>query len=378
MSQIQIRDRNNRALPLINIRLSLGQDGPEDSIFDYETDNAGNKGWPVPFWPTRDYTLHINKRNIDIRYQSLEVYVPTPSSGNYDDVQIILNRTSLEKLQINSKRLYTVSGRSTFIKGETGFLDYFRFLRGEDIRPLLEQSESLGSNCRRNFLMTMNTGVAAGIGPCNPEDFGNAFYDKFSEFMSLYNEYGLYGYFSIFPDNGLFPAWAGNTSKQITHWNKLGDIAKNIDNVFAFELTNEPNAHTFNQVNRSAFSKINNLLCCSMSYGTEYGGNRYPPPYWDFGDLHPPRGYPHSVKDCNQSDNPNYSAGEATLVGEPLGFGSIPNRESDPNIAREIAGSAIGTSIGIIYHSQHGGFSQLYDFVEHNCALAWFDILNGN
>jgi len=376
MSLIQLVDNKGNQLPFINIRLGANGQTLKQSYDDKFTNHQGNTAWPNPILSNQGYDLYVNLKedNINPRYAGKIEHI---DNFNFDSITIDLKTipVKLEKLKLRSKRLYTASDKSYFIKGETGFLDYFRFLRGENIRPLLEQSNSLGSNCRRNFLMTMNTGVAAGIGPCNPENFGNDFYDKFPVFLELYKEYELYGYFSVFPDNGLFNSWANQTSKQVNHWNRLGAIASNIDNVFAFELTNEFQAKQENNVDRNAFNKISNLLCCSGSYGESSEGNRYPPPYFDFGDYHSPRSYPNEVKDCNVANNPNYLAGEPTLLGEPLGFGSTPNRERNPVIAREMAGSAISTGIGIFYHSQNGGFSQLYDEVEMPCAIEWFGIL---
>lgn len=374
MPQIKLYDKKGKPLPFINIRLAINGQSEEDAYDERFIDFAGNTAWPNPLPSPSGYDLYVNYRNVNEKYVNKLVHV----SNLNDDVIINLDGSPLEKLVIKDKRLYTKSDASYFIKGESAFLDYYRFLRGENIRPLLEQSETLGGNCRRNFMMTFNTAKAAGLPPFNPEDFGDDFYNKFPDFMTLYAEYEQYGYFSIFPDNGLFPSWKDKTGKQLVHWNKLGAIAAKIDNVFGFELTNEFQAKSDNNVDRNAFSKITNLLCCSGSYGESPEGNRYPEPYFDFGDYHSPRHYPNSVKDCNAANNPNRLAGEATLVGEPLGFGDRSldsRREDDPNIAREMAGSGIGTLIGIFYHCTHGGFSQLYDNVELNCGDAWFEML---
>lgn len=62
MSQVQVRADHENGQPLgrIVIRISNGTQSSDEAIFDYETDLAGNKGWPIPHWPQADYTLHVN------------------------------------------------------------------------------------------------------------------------------------------------------------------------------------------------------------------------------------------------------------------------------------------------------------------------------
>ncbi len=268
---------------------------------------------------------------------------------------------------------------NVFLKGESGFLDLCRLLHGESIRPLLQQSLRMGSNGRRNFLMTFNTAQAAGLPPFNPDDFPN-YYDMFEEMLKLYAEYGQYLYGSVFPDNGLFSSWAGNTQKQIDHWNRLGTIAQRYNNVWGLELTNEINAKLYNKVDQSKFSPIPGVICCSGSWTDDLGNPLDYPIQFDIVDFHQRRNYPKSVVDACVANYPWREKGKATLLGESLGFGSKatnPNREDDPRIAKEIAGSGRGTSCGMIYHSTHGAFSQLYDDTERVCGEAWFKELEG-
>lgn len=95
MSQIQIRDQQGRGLPGINIRVAEGQKSSDAAIFDFESDSSGNKGWPIPFWPKADYTLHINQPEVGVpqnpRYESKSVLVPAAQFPN--DVRIELQST---------------------------------------------------------------------------------------------------------------------------------------------------------------------------------------------------------------------------------------------------------------------------------------------
>lgn len=365
MAQIKLRDQEGIGVPLVNIRLGINGQNVDEAYDDKFTEpDSGTTAWPNPLPSSAGYDLFVNYVHKLDDYESKTVHVE-----NFDN-DIIIELIELSP-SIESLERITVDGLyfNKFIKGESAFLDYYRFLLEQDITPLLQQSRDLGSNCRRNFLMTYNTAKAAGLLPFNPDDFGNKFYDSFPYFLALYEEHGLYLYASCFPDNGLFPSWANNNSKQVDHWNKICEIGKNHNNFFAVELTNEPGGHSFNQVDTDKFSQPNGIISCSGSYGPT-GGNSMPGPKWSMRDFHTPRQYPNLVVDCCVANHPNRLMGEPVLIGEPLGFG--PNREKDPRIAKEMAGTARGTAAGITFHSTHGGFSQLYDNDEMSCGEAWF------
>lgn len=366
MSQVQISDKFNNRLPLMHYTVSLSDNPDEPYVDDYFTDYAGASTWPRMGMPTdKPLFLHVNHFNKNMEFEYVRKDLP---AGFGNDVIITLPRTPRVRASIFG--LYS----NVFLKGESAFLDLARICHGQDIRPLLEQSLELGSNGRRNFFMTFNTAQAAGIPPFNPDNFGN-YYDKVEELLHLYSEYGIYLYSSIFPDNQLFPSWNGQVTKQKAHWNRLGDIARRYSNWWGMELTNEPDGHTFNQVQTDQFNKIDGVICCSGSFG-DHGGNPLPDPQWDIVDFHFPRSYPKCVKDGCQADNPDrLFMHRAVMGGEPLGFGH--GREVNSRIAKEIAGSSRGTCCGLIFHSTNGGFSHTYDQTEIDCARAWFKELQG-
>jgi hypothetical protein len=366
MSQVQISDSFDNRLGLMHYTVSLSDNPDEPYVDDYFADYNGASTWPRMGMPTdKELHLHVNHFNKNPEFEYQRVDLP---AGFNEDVVIKLTRRLRDRATIQG--LYS----NVFFKGESSFLDLCRLCNGQDIQPLLKQSLKLGSNGRRNFFMTSNTAKAAGLPPFNPDDFPN-YYDKVEELLQLYSGYGIYLYSSIFPDNKLFDSWRDNISKQKNHWNRLGDIAARYNNWWGMELTNEPYAHDFNRVDETQFTKINGVICCIGSSG-DHGGIPLPDPQWDIVDFHFPRNYPKSVKDGCQSDNPDrLDKHRAVLGGEPLGFG--PGRETNARIAKEIAGSSRGTCCGVIYHSTHGGFSQLYDQTEMDCAKAWFKELQG-
>src|SRR5262245_51913058 len=75
MSQLQVRDPQGVPIPGINIRIAENAKPSDQAIFDVFTDLAGNSGWPIPYWPVRDYSLYVNYANVNAAYQSASVYV---------------------------------------------------------------------------------------------------------------------------------------------------------------------------------------------------------------------------------------------------------------------------------------------------------------
>lgn len=361
MSQIQIRDVYDNPLKDIYVRLALGKgkDNVDDAYDDKPSDDNGNLSFPTALPSPTGYTLQINNSNINKEYGEMFLDV---DSVDAQDILIHLPRVPRQRAFISG--LYS----NVFLKGESAFLDLCRLCHGEDIQPLLNQSIKMGSNGRRNFFMTKNTAQAAGFPPFNPDDFSD-YYNKVVELLELYADAGLYLYSSIFPDNQLFDSWRGNTTKQIRHWNRLGDIASQHTNWWGMELTNEPDAHPFNQVDTDKFTSIPGVICCSGSRG-DTGGSPMPEPQWDVCDYHSPRHYPNEVVDMCVANHPSRIRGKAILLGEPLGFG--PGRETNSRIAKEMSGSCRGTACGVIYHSTNGAFSREYGLNELNCGSAWF------
>ncbi len=373
MSQVQIRDKVGQAIKLCNFTVSKSDNPDDPYIEDFFTDYAGNSSWPHFGVPYKDVYVHVNYYNklTQFEYQRID-----PSQITEHDLQITLKRNPLERVYGASQYFF-----NKFIKGESGFLDYQLFLQGKlsQLTQVLEQSFKLGSNGRRNFLMTKNTGEAGGNGAFNPDDFGNDYFDKFPEFLDLYQEYGIYLYGSVFPDNGLLPGWT-DLGKQQNHWNRLGEVAKAHPAFFALELTNEIDAHGFNWVDNTKFSPIGGVLCCSGSMG-DTGSSPMPDPQWDFCDHHTNRTrYPNRVVDECKANHPSRVIKKKRIIsGEPIGIGNPadnPNRTDDVREAKERA-SGRTTCAAMFVHSTHGSFSQLYDSHEMPCIEAWFNEMQG-
>lgn len=99
MAQIQVHEENGpggeegQAIPRINLRIVPGNKPDAvvgDDIFDYDTDGAGNKTWPIPYFPNRDYTLLINATDVNPAFETKTEYLPRPGDGKWNDVRITL------------------------------------------------------------------------------------------------------------------------------------------------------------------------------------------------------------------------------------------------------------------------------------------------
>lgn len=371
MSQIQIRDDHGRGIPHVNIRIALGEGDADAAIFDIETDDAGNQGWPIPFWPRQDYTLHVNKRGVVRGYGEASQFVAAAAHGA--DVVIQLERSgmspesrAMSRLTAHREGFRNQSGDRVVIAGVSAFMHFERYLNGEDVRPLLAQAVELGANCLRVFGMAHYIPVNAGRRAFKPQDYGDRYFDAQPEFFALCASSGLYVYWSVFPDNDLIrvPNARDFFVREVA-------TLKQAENTFG-ELTNEQDAHSFNAVDPTSMPRPNGIAFTSGSYG-DIGGAQ--PHCWDFCDYHTPRDYPKHIKDSCVVDHPNYLAGAGVLLGEPDRYGTGGNLDHDQ--ARLSAGACRESALGMVFHSTHGRESVSYDDATMAIGRVFFNALIG-
>jgi hypothetical protein len=366
MAQIQVRSVGGDPVRRINIRLALGDRSSDEAYDDRFTDDWGNTAWPNPLPSPSGYTLYVNDRNVDPRYGTLTVLAPTLEA----DIPITLPSAPLPRLRVSGQRFVTDAGY-VFLKGVTAFPLYQQFLDGADVRPFLAQCQQLGANAIRVFGMFHYINVNEFGKPAfKPQAYGDRFYDSTPAFSDLSAEFGLYVYWSCFPDNEfIMPAHA----ERRAHYDRWVAALKSRANNL-FELTNEQDAHAFNRVDASLYPKPDGMASCAGSYG-DIGGPM-PRPYWDFLDYHTPRYYPAGIKDCCLADHPNFVRDKAAiLLGEPDRFGSNGNANAEQ--ARQSAGTSIGTALGIVFHSRNGVRGEVFDSETRRCAEAFFGPLQG-
>jgi hypothetical protein len=326
-----------------------------------KTDDAGNTSFM--FVPAGRATAYITAPG----------FIPTQFDTVMPDdgaKTITLEREPLPPLAVRGQRFYR-GDQPWFLKGASMFTLFQRFLDGEDVRPQLQQLTEFGTNCIRVFGMFHYINVNEFGKPAfKPQDYGDRFYDLTPAFSDLSAEFGLYVYWSCFPDNDLIMPTHAQRRAHFDRWvPALQSRANNL-----FELTNEQDAHAFNRVDAALYPKPNGMASCAGSYGDV--GGPMPPPYWDFLDYHAPRYYPAGIKDCCLADHPNFLRDKSgILLGEPDRFGS--NGNSNAEQARQSAGTSIGTALGIVFHSWNGVRGEVFDSETRRCAEAFYGPLKG-
>lgn len=375
--QIQIKDNHGNGIGDANIRLAVGHGDSDAAIFDFKSNSDGTQSWPIPFWPVMDYTLHVNYREVLPAYAATSVYVPKPVDGAYQDVQIVLETvaqtpTLLPRVRVDGDIFRDSNGKEVVFRGVSFFAAYDTYLRGglDSLRTALTELRTLGCNAVRVFGMSKYVQEnLLGRPAFKPQDWGEAYYDKLPEFCDFCASYGMYIYWSIFPDNGYIMP---DQNEQVTHFNRMmGKLNERNNNLV--ELTNEPNAHGFNAVDVTKFAKPNGIPSNSGSYGDDYGGSLPPWPVWDFGDLHSNRSYPKQIKDNCTLDHPIYTIlHRPVIVGEPDRFGSNGNG----NIRQAVSAAAGAlASPGYFFHSIQGEKAEPFDEQTRNCAVPAFQAL---
>lgn len=339
------------------------------------TDTSAWQSWTVPSIGWGATTIKARDRGYLGVGPDLRVDAASLTPVLFTVTIVEADPVELPALHVYQKDFVTDDGTRVFIKGATNFLLYKRFLDGEHIDPVLEELRGLGANAVVIFGMVIGFPVGEWA-KFRPQAYGDRYYTSLRAFCQKCAQFGQYVYFCVFADTQhIMPALAD----QLAHFNRVDAELHQESNVL-LRLVNEQNAHQ-NGVDRAKFPNPRTAPACSMDYGEEFGDQRYPPPRWDFGDNHTPRSYPKSVKDMCQSDNPNYLAGEATMVGEPDKFGKDQytgrTYQMEPRRAREMAGTARGTCAGVVFHNTSGTYAEVMDPDVKACAVAWFAELQG-
>lgn len=276
----------------------------------------------------------------------------------------------LSRLHAERSGFVNRQGQRVFLAGMSGFMDYRLFLNGDlsQLREMLAQAQALKANCRRVFGMAYYIDVNQGKPPFRPQDFGDRYFDAQPDFFALQAEYGLYVYWSVFPDNAII-----GVSDVRGFFNREVAMLKLAENTLG-ELTNEQDAHSFNNVDPKTVDRPTDLAFCSGSYG-DIGGP-HPSP-WDFCDYHQPRRYepPTHIKDACVVDHPSYIQGKGILLGEPDRYGTRGNGNVDQ--ARQSAGACRETALGMIYHTAQGRDGQLLDHDTMALGRVFFRALVG-
>lgn len=281
MAQIQVRDSNGAPVPSVRVRFSEGTKSSDEAIYDNLTDLSGNSGWPIPFWPDADYTIHVNTQDVNARFGSASQLVPKGYGG---DVGIVLPFYAVPqpepgaypfpgetgRLRVEGQTFRREDGSLFQWRGFTWFLGFLRFCRGEDITPDLVWMRSLGVNIPRIF------------GPlpwAETPDYRVEHFDfwKLNDFLVLLKAYGLRSNWSLCHYPG--PDWN-------TFLRRFYEIAANHPGVVV-EAVNEP--HVGEKPDPIAILKgvdRRGVLTAYGLYGKYYDSAPDLDPVLDFATIH--------------------------------------------------------------------------------------------
>lgn len=357
MSQIHVRDKQGRGLPLINIRIATGGQSSDEAIFDILTDNEGNQGWPIPFWPNQHYTIHVNMRQANgatLRFDSRFGESTVDVAPGDHDVEVVLPHADgpsgsvsrLVGVDATAHRFVTEDGRRQFLRGATMFILYKRYLDGEDVTPLLGQLQALGCNMVRMF------GMVTSFAHWHPQEYGDRYYDQIVPFMNLLAQYGIYG---------LWTACADTQQIMPSEAQALHHLLRTVDQLVLtqnalFSFVNEQGQHE-NGINRQAAydAVMKDHRIGWLQFDTGSFGEDAPceAPFGTHVVLHVRRAYPSHVKDCCVLDHPNRVNAPhlEVLLDEPDRYGEGGNMTLVQ--CRDSAATSF-TSLGFVFHTSQG------------------------
>jgi hypothetical protein len=291
------------------------------------------------------------------------------------------------RLHVDGLRFVTETGEPWQMAFLSGFRDYERFLRGEDIAPLLKETRDLGANGRRVFgAFDFGSPEQQRLYPREHADY----YDRLPQFFALFQSYGLYLQFTAFADT---QRSVPSKSAQSDHWQQVCAQTRAAGPNVLLEFVNEQDAHD----NHADFEPDRPDGVCA-SRGSNGAGSDPPGPYWDYADLHAERradfslatttvhfainGYGEGFYGFHGHKTATSFAGtrRATVNSEPPGFADAtqPGRRTcDPVVAYQL-GLGCRWGAGGTAHSECGIQSVALTATQRSCVAAFIRGVRGD
>lgn len=270
-------------------------------------------------------------------------------------------------------------GESRWIaKHQDGFPWFYKFLRGENIRHLIEEAKSWpggGANGARVFFAKAsgpNYGTWAELIP------GQYDYAAVREFLALMRSYEM----TCEMTNGDYQVVCQGTQKQIAHLDALGNIAREFPDVALLEFANEWQK---NGLERAAVHPIPGVLCCAGSSLSD--GKCYTPPL-QWSAAHARRsGFPEKSLDAANvthhqngwDDASGYKVGrQPVVVNEMIGAADADISGLRTTSAEFFfqMGRMLSAFNGGTFHSDAGLYGTLHSPTQARCAEAFFRGIN--
>jgi hypothetical protein len=299
------------------------------------------------------------KNDGDIQLQNPEdkgSYTIWLKAGNNPFRKSVIQReVSLASLVVPTGKKYfrpygTAMERFTVI-GCSDFNLYSRFLKNEDITPVLEQRQALGYNLKRIWSLYRQID---GIGSLTLQDHPEL-YERLPEFASLNAGYGSYIELTAYLGriNGVL---------DINHWSRLVEAVKDCPNII-LDFVNENDAqHDPNdRMDTNPYSKSPYNL---SSHGSN-GSQSYPvEPFWDFSTVH----FNDAFEWWRKTGHNSREIPGCVVADENT---RCPDKDSSIIHYYDSARAAAYLCAGSVFHSVHGKLSLKWpDGPELNCAIA--------
>jgi hypothetical protein len=277
------------------------------------------------------------------------------------------------RVHVEGLGFVTEAGQPWTMAFVTSFRLYERFLRGEDIAPVLQETKDVGANGVRVFgAFDFGSPQTQRLYPSEHSDY----YARLPEFFALLASYGLYAEFVAFADTQRSVPGA---VAQRAHWDALVAVLRDVPNVL-LERVNEQDSHE-NRIDAD-LPKPDGICA---SFGSNGAGNDPPGPFWDYSALHSERRGDFALSTTTVHftvrgyGTPFPGTRRATVINEPPGFSDTlqpGRRTNDPAIAY-LMGLGCRWGAGGTAHFDTGVQSVLLSPIQRACVEAFLRGVSG-
>lgn len=268
----------------------------------------------------------------------------------------------LPRLVADGQYLRLENGQRFTVIGASDFNLLARFVRGEDIRPILQQRRDAGFNTLRVFTVYDICPDGNGCQPIGRSEPVPALYAAVRPFMALLARYGLYAELVGF--TGPYPLLPSDDAKA-AHWEALLAASAGITNL-TLEMVNEFD-HPANV--GLPVSRLRRPAGILASHGSATQDQTPLLPVWDYATYRPGSGPEWMRKVAhNGMEDVADKFGVPTVANETTRF---PDNDDSLEHAFDAAAGAALLSAGATFHSVAGKNSRLWEGRELEAARAW-------
>lgn len=307
-------------------------------------------------------------------YESQSLRVVVHNNGTFGDsddkifeIHLVPDTVPLPRLVTRGQYIQLENGQRWTYIGATDFNLLSRYVRGEDIRPVLTQRSELGFNVLR--VLTAFDVCAEGRdvngNPCQPMGRlhpSPSVYTSIPGFLREVSKYGMYVELV-----GFAGKWSPSATddEMVQHWENLINSASGSTNALlelANEYNNPPNAGVpLDRMRRPS------TLFASNASAVQDSIPRLP--IWTYATYRPGGGPEWMRKVAhNGMEDVADKFNVPTVANETTRF---PDNDNNPDHAFDAAAGAALLSAGSTFHSVHGKNSTLFEGIELQAARQW-------